>query len=533
MRVFVYARYSSDRQRETSIDDQLRVCKAFAERQGWSIQCVHSDEEVSGSTPVAARRGGNALLADVLAGRFDVLLLEGLDRLARDSVEQEKVIRRLEHRNIRIVGVADGYDSESSGRKLHRGMRGLINEVFLDDLRCKTHRGQSGQVSRGYSAGGGGYGYQSVHDGNGYVIEIEPEQAKWVLWIHERFAEGWAVRRIASELNAQRVPSPRGGTWAVSGIYGSPVKGTGILNNPLYVGRYIWNRSQWVKDPDTGRRQRLERPESEWQIEMRPALRIVPEELWRRVRERIDGPRANGKTANRGRGPRTLFGGLLLCDKCGGAMVAVNAKLYGCSFHHDRGETVCSGVYAPRNQTDSVLLMTVRDDLLSPSTIAEFAEEAEQLLVSSIMDDANSAKALRARVAELEQEINRLVDAIASIGISEALRTRLALAENERDALIQKMKVVSIDRLRVRDVVKEYKKRMEDARRVLGSNDIAIVREGLKQIVGPINVFENSEGLWASLRRREIPALQIQAPGFVYKSGSGGLLPPLYTIKLI
>ena len=152
-----YCRYSSDRQRETSIADQLRVCQAYVDQRGWRLVATHSDEEVSGSTPVGARRGGAALLADAMADRFGVLVLEGLDRLSRDLVEQETIVRRLEHRGIRIVGVCDGYDSEATGKKLHRGMRGLINEVYLDDLRAKTHRGQAGQVSRGYSAGGGGY----------------------------------------------------------------------------------------------------------------------------------------------------------------------------------------------------------------------------------------------------------------------------------------------------------------------------------------------------------------------------------------
>ena len=59
------------------------------------------------STPVALRPGGKALLADALAGRFDVLILEGLDRLSRELGEAETMVKRLEHRGIRIVGTAD------------------------------------------------------------------------------------------------------------------------------------------------------------------------------------------------------------------------------------------------------------------------------------------------------------------------------------------------------------------------------------------------------------------------------------------
>jgi DNA invertase Pin-like site-specific DNA recombinase len=101
-----------------------------------------------------------------------VLIVESLDRLSRDQVEQERIVRRLEHRGIIILGVADGYDSRMGGRKIMRGVRGLINELYLDDLRYKTHRGQSGQVGRGYIAGGKSYGYDIVktESGSKYVI---------------------------------------------------------------------------------------------------------------------------------------------------------------------------------------------------------------------------------------------------------------------------------------------------------------------------------------------------------------------------
>jgi len=111
IRAAIYARFSTDKQSDTSIQDQTRLCRTQAESLGFSIVSVHSDSAVSGSTPVAERLGGRELLAAALARRFDVLMVEGLDRLSRDQVEQESVVRRLEHRGLRIVGVADGYDS--------------------------------------------------------------------------------------------------------------------------------------------------------------------------------------------------------------------------------------------------------------------------------------------------------------------------------------------------------------------------------------------------------------------------------------
>jgi site-specific DNA recombinase len=172
MRAALYARYSTDKQRETSIADQLRAAEARVQREAWAIVARHADEGVSGSVPVALRAGGKALLADALAGRFDVLVVEGLDRLSRELGEAEQLVKRLEHRGIRIVGTADGYDSQAKGRKVMRIARGLVNELYLDDLREKTHRGLAGQFDRGYHVGGVQYGYRSepTPDGRGQVV---------------------------------------------------------------------------------------------------------------------------------------------------------------------------------------------------------------------------------------------------------------------------------------------------------------------------------------------------------------------------
>ncbi|MGD9945499.1 MAG: recombinase family protein [Burkholderiaceae bacterium] len=102
-------------------------------------------------------------------------------------------------------------------------------------------------------AGGGSFGYRLVRDSEaGSRLEIDDREARWVREIFERYASGQGVARIAHELNRLGAPSPRGGRWAVSALYGSPAKGSGVLNNELYVGRLIWNRSQWLKTPTRG-----------------------------------------------------------------------------------------------------------------------------------------------------------------------------------------------------------------------------------------------------------------------------------------
>lgn len=70
--------------------------------------------------------------------------------------------------------------------------------------------------------------------------------------IFEEYGDGVSPKRIALTLNQAGIPGPRGGAWSSSTINGNRDRGTGILNNELYVGRLVWNRLRYSKDPDSG-----------------------------------------------------------------------------------------------------------------------------------------------------------------------------------------------------------------------------------------------------------------------------------------
>ncbi|MBR7777402.1 recombinase family protein [Undibacterium sp. BYS50W] len=497
MRATIYARFSTDKQRESSIEDQAVICRRLAASEGFTVVSVHGDDGVSGSTPVQQRSGGARLLADALADRFEVLIVESLDRLSRDQVEQERIVRRLEHRGILILGAADGYDSRMGGRKIMRGVRGLINELYIDDLRHKTHRGQAGQVGRGFVAGGKSYGYDIVKSESGSTYVINQQQAGWVRFIFTKYAEGLSVQRIAAELNKQGVASPRDSTWAVSAIYGCAKKGSGILNNELYVGRYVWNRSQWVKDPDSGKRQRIDRPQDEWSITDVPDLRVVDQETWGAVQARLAGNRLrNG--GGRGSPSRTLFGGMMRCPYCGGAMVAINTRLYGCNNRKDRGEGVCKGISISREQTDKRLLATIRDELMSPAALIELEEQVQKVLAERKKMEVSGMSSGRARIRELTEEITRLVDAIAAVGMSDAIKTRLVAAEAEQKRVQAQLDQIAEPMVNAgaKEIKARIKRILMDLQATL-DNDTQRARKIIADLFGDIKILKEEGGIYA------------------------------------
>jgi hypothetical protein len=183
--------------------------------------------------------------------------------------------------------------------------------------------------------------------------EINDEQAEVIRTIFELFAQGWSTRAIAKHLNDCGIPSPRGGKWLQSAIYGDPDVGYGILNNPLYSGRFVWNRRECRKNPDTGKRVHVRRDESEWITAERPDLRIVWEQLWAKVKARQEWQRSGlGAKVREGltqsgqvkaqKGFRYLLSGLLKCDECGGNFVVCSSTSYGCTSNLNGGKSACA-----------------------------------------------------------------------------------------------------------------------------------------------------------------------------------------------
>src|SRR5262249_39687777 len=128
----------------------------------------------------------------------------------------------------------------------------------LADLANKTRRGLRGRVEAGRSGGGLTYGYDVVrtHRADGTVEagerRINDAEAEVVRRVFREYSAGQSPRAIALGLNRDGIAGPRGRGWGASTINGNPARGTGILNNRIYVGKLIWNKLRYVKDPDTG-----------------------------------------------------------------------------------------------------------------------------------------------------------------------------------------------------------------------------------------------------------------------------------------
>lgn len=509
MRTAAYCRFSSDAQREASIRDQLRNIEAYCTRIGWPMPALYQDQAISGSRN--DRPGYQAMLSAADLGAFDVLMVDDISRLSRDHIECAQTIRKLKFGGVRIIGVSDGTDTARDGYKLETGLRGLMSEFYLDDLAKKTHRGLMGQALDGYSAGGLPYGYHSTFDGQGHKREIFEDQARWVRYIFERYADGVSPRQIADELNRQHVKSPRGGTWAHSAIY-PDAKGVGMLGNPIYNGRQVWNRTAWVKDPGTGRRRRTMRPMAEWVIVESPELKIIDDVTWKACETRARASKRDTAAKKHiykgpgGRGPKYLFSGLLKCGVCGGAFVIQSRTHYGCATHKDRGASICANNLKVRRSTiEQVLLAGVKDSLLSEEAYRIFESEARALLKQSKPDPASAKR----RLSDARKELDNLMAAIRAGIITPT--TKSALEEAERQAANAQDELSAIERFeptqilpRAREIYRDMVAKLE------AIEDVAAAREALRGLIGDVRLVPENGTLTAEMQSAGLAgALQI------------------------
>ncbi len=476
MRAAIYARYSSDNQRDASIDDQIRECNKRIAQDGWTLSEVYSDHAVSGASLL--RSGYQKMMEDARNGAFDILVAEAMDRLSRDQEDIAGLYKQLSFADVRIITLSEGEINE-----LHVGLKGTMNALFLKDLALKTHRGLEGRVLDGKSGGGRSYGYEvaKIHDEHGDRVRgnlvINDEEVKTVLRIFDEYIKGTSPRAIAIKLNQQGVPAPSGKGWSHSTIIGNRKRGTGILNNQLYVGRRIWNRLCYRKDPISRKRVSRLNPESEWIINEVPDLRIIDDDTWRQAqalqesRTRDTRPDTNRSPDWRHRRAKHLFSGLIKCAECGGGMSLVSKVYYGCSARRNKG--TCSNSLTIRlDRLEGSVLRGLQERLVTPELTKVFVKEYTKEVNRLRAESAASYDGTQKRVSRLNGQIDNIVEAITIGQSSPALLARLEGLEKEKQNLEQGLSMTAPDSIRIHPNVADiYVSKINNLRQALNDDN--------------------------------------------------------------
>ncbi len=339
-------------------------------------------------------------------------------------------------------------------------------------------------MRQGRSGGGLCYGYDVVRevDAKGEPIRggrrINEPEAEVVRRIFRDYAAGKSPRAIAIELNAECIPGPHGGAWGQSTINGNRQRGIGILNNELYIGRLVWNRQRFVKDPTTGKRQARPNPPEAWVIEEVADLRIIDHDLWQAAKAR-QGDLKVPKRPKPGepgfwdrRRPRYLLSGLVRCGRCSGGYSMISQTLMGCSTARNKG-TCSNRLNIRREALEATILAGLRSRLMEPDLVKVFADafiaETNKLRAAQ----AQQVKDWQNRLQQIERRNQKLVMAIAEGASPQALLEELRRLEVEQAELTAGLETAPKDPqpLLHPNMSEIYRRKVADLHRLLDDPD--------------------------------------------------------------
>jgi DNA invertase Pin-like site-specific DNA recombinase len=452
VRTLLYARYSSQLQNARSIEDQMRLLRDRADREGWTIVDVFTDYAISGAAGFGPeqRPGLNALLERVEAGGVDQVFTESTDRIARHQGDAFTIRERLRFAGCRLFTLLDGEVDEITGT-----IKGLMDARMRTDLGARIRRGARGTVSEGRAAGGLAYGYRRANrlDDKGELIrglrEIDADEAEIVLRCFREFAAGRSAIKIGQGLNEDGVVAPRKNFWRASTLIGQPKLQTGILRNPIYIGQIAYGRTQYVQSPKT--RRLVVRPGQEGiTIGRADHLRIVSDELWQAVQERLAA--ASEDKPHRQRRPKHVLSGLGVCGVCGGNWIitgnngAYGSKVWGCARAVDRACTNRRQI--TQHRYEARVLADLKGQMLAPDVVAAFVREYHLEHARQSRELSRGRDKIERLLAEAGRKRDRLVAAVAEGGSSfPEIKASLTAARDDHERL--RRELASMDALPV------------------------------------------------------------------------------------
>ena len=341
MRVFLYARFSSDLQNPTSATDQLRGLRTDIARRcpDWEIVGEERDEAVSG-TSMEGRDGLRRLLA--LAATtpkpFDAIVVEDLSRLARNRSDSMRMRDQLGASGVSILSAADGYvDPESDAGLFLTGIKEIKAEADSRETGRRVRRGVKARTMLGWVSGRKTpFGYvrtpvfsDTERDRDGRPVRLgvrfmpDPATGPIVALAFQRYAAGVGLRRIVGKLNDKSGPYRAA---KPNGFITSFLRA--MLLNPVYVGRVTYARTleKKVRVGDTMKRRKVHVAVADQTVKENAHEALVDEETWARVQARFDRRRGKNRLAaaaesGGGRAPASILSGLVRCGVCGGGFV--------------------------------------------------------------------------------------------------------------------------------------------------------------------------------------------------------------------
>ena len=224
MTAVIYARYSSDNQREESIEGQIRECTAYAEKNDITIVKHYIDRAISAKTD--NRPQFQQMIKDSDKKLFDIVLVWKLDRFARNRYDSARYKTQLKKNGVKLMSATEIISEGPEGIILESVLEGYA-EYYSADLAEKVVRGQTENILKGRCNGGRGtFGYTLDSERK---FHIDPLASPFVLESFTKYRDGLTMKEIRDWLNENGIKNPVGGEFTYNSV-------EHMLKNRRYIG---------------------------------------------------------------------------------------------------------------------------------------------------------------------------------------------------------------------------------------------------------------------------------------------------------
>lgn len=401
----IYVRYSSHSQRDVSIEQQIRACRRFAERQCISIVDVYEDRALTGTND--KRPGFQKMIQDAKKGLWDYVIVYTLDRFARDRYDSAVYKRQLKDAGVKVLSAMENISDDPTGILMESLLEGLA-EYYSKELSQKIRRGMSDNASKCMVNGSLPLGFVRGPDGRYAIDEAEAEIVREV---YRRVKDGDRLCEIIDDMNERGIRTKKGKAWNKSSF-------NKLLTNERYAGVYIYGD---VRIPGG-------------------VPRIVDQKVFDAVQNRLrtkSNPRRSSAPQRRRREDSVyLLTGKLFCGHCKSPMVGVSGKSQGASPYYyysckgKRLEHICDKKNIPRERIESFIATALRDTMLTTEAIHALADASVAYQNSQPINA--EIDALEARHKEISKSITNIMAAIEAGIFTPTTRDRLSELESEK-----------------------------------------------------------------------------------------------------
>ncbi len=428
LKAAAYARYSSDNQRDESIDAQIRAINDYAQRSGYEIVKVYADKAKSATTD--KRPEFQQMIQDSNLQLFDAVIVHKLDRFSRDKYDSTTYKRKLKKNGVRLLSVMENLDGSPESVILESLLEGMA-EYYSKNLAREVMKGMKETA------------YQCKHTGGipPLGFDIDPETRKYVInekeakAVREIFAlylDGYGYRKMVTILNQKGYTTKKGRPFGKNGIHE-------ILRNEKYSGIYVFNRS--ASKDDFGNRNNHQDKDDEAIIRIEGGIpAIISKEDFQKAMVKMA---ANKRHPGFYRAKEIyLLSGLIFCGECGHAMQGNHRKesknrpkyiSYRCG-NRDRTKQ-CDNKEIRKEYVEMYVLDQLQKQIFNEKAIPRLVQLLNDYQAKSDIQNAWDLHDLEEHLAVIKQQIDNIVRAIEQGFYQGSFKERMTQLEEEKHGI--------------------------------------------------------------------------------------------------